>query len=349
MLRIAVLVLLGGALVVWGRATWKNPTTLDPMDQRYTDHLRVRYCAALVLEQPLHALRTPVGELAAADPRASKSPFWAELPCHQPGLVHLAIHAPFQWAVDGAWVSDLTASRLAVLVFLLFAHAAVALLVLERRWWGLLLYPLAVRCALNALQEPIPLFFAVASGLMWSRGKRLASLAFAVVAFSAYNRWAVWLLGIALLCVSERALVKAELNTLLARGPGRLYAVLVTALALVSLAGTLWVSSAWSPPPSAFGPREYLALGAAVLLCAGYMVRLESVSATATLLLLGALFLIAYRTLAPYWYVSMALPAVALARRRSEIALWAAYTVVLPDAVFHIGVWPSAAGTLLWG
>lgn len=339
----AILFAVAVSFTLFTRAALRNTTELDPLDQRYSDHLRSRYCAALVFGHPLENLTRPMSEAAASDTRAQKHVLWGELPCHQPGIVFILFHAPAQWLIDAGALDEAEATKLTVLLLLALAHAASALLLLSPRWWaGLVFYPFALRCALNALQEPLPIFLALLAGLWWSAGKRLRALLFVALAFSAYNRWGLWLLAFAWLCWRERAELLAELRS----GAGRALAAVCALLVSWSLIGTALAASAWHLPASKLGAGEYVALFLALAFSIAAWWKTRD-SRLAPVLVLTLLFLVAYRSLLPYWYLSPVLPAIALARHRHEAALWAVIVLVLPDAVFHQGVWPSAATRLV--
>ena len=332
------------AFVAFARAVLQAPGTHDPLDGRYTDHLRSRYCAALVIDSPLRALSEPLRDVAATDTRQHKVLAWEDLPCHQAGLVFLLFHAPVQWLLDAGALGEEAATRLAVLFSLALAHVAVALLLCTRRWWwgGLLLYPFLLRCALNGLQEPLPVLLALLAALCWAEGHRLAGLAFAVLAFSAHNRWGVWLPAFAWLCWRDRAALRLELSARRAR-------VLLGGTLVVgawSVAGTLITATAWDLPAPRLGLAEYAALGIAALVWSVALWKTRD-SALAPVMLCTLAFLLGYRSLLPYWYMAMALPALPLAKHRHEAVLWAAVVLILPDAVFHQAFWPSDATRLL--
>ena len=237
------------AFLVLAWPVWQSSRVLDPLNDFYTDHLRYRYCAALTIASPLRALTNPLSALHAEDPRVHKVLLWEAQPCHQPGIVFLAFHAPVQWLLDAELISETRATALQVLLLLALVHLAIGWMLLSRFWWaGLLVYPFLLRCALNGLQEPLPFLFAVLGAFSWTKGQRLRGLTLVVLAFSAYSRWLVWVAGFAWLCWRDRRAVLEELRS--TAWPARVGLVAVALVLGWSLFGNWLVSTVWVAAPS---------------------------------------------------------------------------------------------------
>lgn len=337
----------GLVFLVLAWPVWRAGKVLDPLDDFYTDHLRYRYCAALTISSPVRALTTPLSVLFTEDPRAHKVMLWEAQPCHQPGVVFLAFHAPVQWLLDAELISEERATALQIVLLLALVHLAIGRMLLSRFWWaGVLVYPLVLRCALNGLQEPLPFLLALLGAFSWAKGQRLKGLTLVILAFSAYSRWLVWLVGFAWLCWRDRQAVREELRVHAGTWSGRLGLLAVSAVLGWSVFGNWLVSTVWVAAPSQLKWAEAaLLLGyAGAWAVYGWRSR-ESQVAPVMLAALG--FLLSYRGLIPYWYMVPLLPAVVLARRPGEKWLWAVAALVLPDALFHQGLFPAGLGALV--
>jgi hypothetical protein len=340
-----VLVSLGLSWVLFAWPVLRSTTVRDPLTDLFTDHLRYRYCAALTVAAPVHALTTPLGTLYAQDTRPHRVLLWESDPCSQPGVVFLALHAPLQWLLDRELLSEARSTQVYVLFLLAVVHLAVGRLLLSRLWWaGLLVYPFMLRCALYGLQEPIPFGLALFAAFRWNTRHRLSALALATLAFSAYNRWIVWPLGLAWLAWRDRAALVDELRAL--GVGGRLVLASLIAVFAWSVAGSWLAASAWVPPEGEL-PRPV------VLLLAIYAIYVLLVwwrnqdSAFAPVVFATLAFLLTYRGLILFWYATPLLPAVVLARGRAEKWLWAITPLAYQLMVFRAGLWPSATATLL--
>lgn len=341
------LALVGAALTLSWLAfawpAWRSATARDPLSDFFTDHLRYRYCAALTVASPLRALTTPLATLYAEDRRAHRELLWEAEPCHQPGVVFLAVHAPLQWLLDAELISEVRATGLYVLLLLAAMHLAVGRLLVTRLWWaGLAVYPFLLRCALNGLQEPIPFALALFGAFDWAAGRRLRGLALATLAFSAYSRWVVWPGGLALLCWRDRRALLPELRERARSWHGALGLVALAGVLGWSLLGNWLVATAWVAPQGALPlGRSALLVGYAALLALCWWRAGRSDLAPVVLVALG--FLLVYRGQVFYWYLAPVLPAIALSRRPSESWLWALAPLALPGLLFHLGLWPRGA------
>jgi len=270
---------------------------------------------------------------------------WEAQPCHQPGVVFLAFHAPAQWLLDAELVSEERATSIQILLLLALVHLAIGRLLLSRFWWaGLLIYPFILRCALNGLQEPLPFLLAVFGAFRWSKGHRLSGLALIVLAFSAYSRWLVWVVGFAWLAWSDRRVLLAQLRLL--AWPGRVGLVAIALVLGWSLFGNWLVCTVWVAAPSRIKWAELALLIAYAGIWAVYWWRSRD-SDLAPVMLAALGFLLTYRGLIVYWYMVPLLPGVVLARRPAEKWLWAVAALVLPDALFHQGLFPTGLGALI--
>lgn len=338
---------LGLSWLAFAWPVWRSTTARDPLDDFFTDHLRYRYCAALTVASPVHALTTTLATLYAEDQRAHRALLWETQPCHQPGVVFLAVHAPLQWLLDAELISELRATTLYVLLLLTLMHLAVGRLLVTRLWWaGLAVYPFLLRCALNGLQEPLPFTLALFGAFDWAAGRRLRGLTLATLAFSAYSRWLVWPAGLACLCWRDRQALWAELRERARTWPGALGLVAVAAVLGWSLVGNWLVATVWVAAPGALSPGAVAVLLAYAACLALYWWRARA-SDLAPVMLAALGFLLVYRGLVLYWYLTPVLPAIALARRRGERWLWAVAPLALPGLVFHHGLWPPGAAALL--
>jgi len=321
-----VLVLAFGALAV---PVLRSGTVRDPLTNRFTDHERYRYCSALIVRHPFHALVTPLAQLFAEDTGEHRVVTWGDEPCHEGGVVHVAVHAPIQWLLDAEMLSEVSATHLYVLFLLLIAHLTVWLLWREERWWiGLLLYPFLVRCALNALQEPISFCLAVISALQWQRGQRVTALAFASLAFSSYARWVTWLIPFAWLAFRDRATLLPELREAVRRRP------VITALLALCFVWSCFAfacaATSRTSPGAGTGIVGRLAMVIMMAIWVAHWVRHRD-TRIAPFAIVSLAFLTSYNGFHMFWYVAPLLAAAPFIASETEAALWAIPAIVGAD------------------
>ena len=308
-------------------AVLRSDNIRDPLANRWTDHQRYRYCSALVLRHPMHALVTPLEQLYAEDIGAHRIVTWPHEPCHEGGAVHVLLHAPLQWALDADVLSEVGATHAYVLFLLLVAHLIVFALWCDDRWWiGLLLYPFVVRCALSAVQEPISFLLAVRSAQQWRDGKRVSALAYASLAFSSYSRWVIWIVPFVWLGVRER--VWPEVVAAARRRPV-LAAVLVLCFAWSCV--VFLVAALHRPPP---GTGADLTGQIAIWIMIGVWAVWwwnNRESRIAPFAVVGLLFLSTYNGFHMFWYTAPLLAAAPFIAAESEAVLWAIPVIVGAD------------------
>ncbi len=306
-----------------------STNTRDPLANRWTDHQRYRYCAALVLRHPIHALVTPLDQLYAEDAGNHRIVTWGNEPCHEGGLVHVLLHAPIYWALDAERLTDVGASHVYVLFLLLLAHIIVWLLWRGERWWiALLLYPFVVRCALSAAQEPISFLLAILSAQRWQNKQHGAALAYASLAFSSYSRWVTWLVPFVWLIWKDRQTLVPELVADARRRP------IVT--------GALFLCFAWScvafvlaalhrpPPGSGTDAVGEIAIWLLIALWAVQWWKHRDHIMPA-FSIIGLLFLSFYNGFHMFWYVAPVLAAAPFIAGETEAVLWAIPAIVGSD------------------
>jgi len=309
----------------------------DPVKGNWTDHLRYRYCSSLVISDPWRAMTTPLGFLAAQDTQKYKRPTWLAEPCHQAGVVHLAIHAPFQWLVEREVLAEHTATNIYVLLLLVVAHLTLYILGRGSLWWAaLILYPILLRNALYGIQENIPILFGLLCAMAWGRGRLLLALAFWVLAFSAYTRWIIWLPPLLYLCWRERARLYESVQEL--RSPGaRVCAVVLVLVFGWSLLSTIIVGLHRIAPPGTLSPMARGLIWIFVALWGVYWL-IDRKSALAPFMLVSGLFLVVYKGLAMHWYFGPLWGAAPFGRSKFEVGGWAVAAGLMTDLVMNVSV-----------
>lgn len=310
----------------------------DPLRDFYTDHLRYWYCSSLVAAHPLEAVSTPLEELAARHPSRRPAVLWEREPCHQPGAVHVAIHAPFQALLERAVIDRPTATAAYVVLLLLLAHLVVAAMCTRpRRWYlGLIAYPLLVRAALYGVQTPI--VFALGWACMASLERRRYALTVGlfVATLSAYSRWIVWLPAIAWWVFRHRDQVRGSLNVWLRRWWGWPVAALLAASLAWSLVAfaIVWMNRPLPPP----GDRTVPMVAAAVVLIA-WLVHWATRrgSELAPFAVCFAAFTLLYAGMVNPWYLAPLVAVAPLIGDRRELGLWLASLVTLSELAFTQG------------
>ena len=124
-----------GSFVFFAMPVTRAQRNNDPVYGHFTDHLRYRYCATLVVEQPINALITPLETLHSEDDSTHRVLTWDKEPCHAGGMVHVAIHAPFQWVLETEWLAPEQSTTIYVLINLFIAHLLAFLVLRSREHW----------------------------------------------------------------------------------------------------------------------------------------------------------------------------------------------------------------------
>lgn len=302
----------------------------DPLSGEMSDHLRHRYCAAQLATQPIRSLTRPLGELHAEDASPNRFVSWQDSPCTQAGVVFFAVHAPFHLALELGALSPAWATTVYVLLMLACAHLFLLLALRRDGTWpaALLLYPWIVTMALMGLATPLTSVLGLLAYTAYADGRAVRGTLFLALAVSSFNRWVVVVPGV--LFVSLVISRRAALDDLAAHWRtwrGRLPVLAAGGLLLWSLLATVLVWVSWKELP----PRAWLAgtvLRAFVLVGFAVALVLWRRSALAAVGLSFALFLFGYRSEIMPWYIEPLAAAFVLARRRSELLLWAVMVVV---------------------
>lgn len=317
-------------------AVWRSRRVTDPGSGIYTDHLRYRYCASLVVRDPLKAMTTPLKQLVREDDSRFPVVTWENEPCHTVGVVHLAVHAPFQWVLERGWLNEWQTTN--VYVTLLLALSAVTLFLVSAGpsgWAVILLAPLLIRSSINGLQEVIPILLSLIGFDLYRKGKRLAAIAAIVCATQAYSRYAIWFPALAWLVWRDRREVLAACAQRWKSWGFWVAAVTVFLLAVWTCVST-WLISAHRPLPpwTNPGPLAWSVLIGYGLVCLIHIFFFRQ-GDVSPFLLAQVAFYLTYRGDLPYWYAFPVLAVIALRRTRFEALMWCAWVLVV--------------GRLFWG
>jgi hypothetical protein len=334
MLGLAVLWTL--VFVVFTMAVWRSRRVTDPLSGDYSDHLRYRYCASLVVRNPIRAMTTPLRQLAQEDNSRFPVVTWEEEPCHAAGVVHLAVHAPFQWVLERGWLNQWQVTD--AYVTLLLALSAVTLFwvsVGQTGWAVILLAPLLIRGSLNGFQEVIPVLLSLIGFDQYRKGRRLVAVAAIVGAAHAYSRYVIWFPALAWLLWRDRRELRSAYEQ-----RWKSWGFRVAALAVVLLAAWTCFSiplisahrplSPWMNP----GPLAWSVLIGYGLVCLIHIF-LHRQGDVCPFLLAQVAFYLTYRGTFAYWYAFPALAVIALRHTHFESLMWCAWVLVV--------------GRLFWG
>ena len=317
-------------------AVWQSRNVMDPASGHYSDHLRYRYCASLVVRDPLRAMTTPLKQLAREDDSRFPVVTWGKEPCHTAGVVHLAIHAPFQWILERGWLNEWQVTNAYVTLLLALSALTLFFVSMGRTWWAvILLAPLLIRSSINGVQEVIPILLSLVGFDLYRKGQRLASVAAIVCAASAYSRYVIWFPALAWVLWRDR---RAILSAWAQRWKGwgfRVAAVTTVLLAAWTCFSVLLISahhplSPWTSP----GPLAWSVLIGYGLVCLVHIF-LNRQGDVCPFLLAQVAFFATYRGAINYWYAYPALAVIALRRTRFETLMWCAWVLVV--------------GRLFWG
>jgi len=246
-------ILLGLAVsyVLYAVPVMNSENVRDPKNNYFTDHLRYRYCSLLVLENPLHSLTVPMSEQFKADrTHKYKENIWPLEPCHQGGLVHLTIHAPFQLLLEWGAIERHQATGLYVLFTLLIVHLCVGLILRSPdRWWlAVPIYFFLIRTSLAGLQTPIAFLFGWLTTTRLAQGRTMDALGWYSLTASAYGRWVIWAPPMAYRLIITARESLAALRAQLSTTRGKAVAAMVAVIFACSAVATVLVFMSRIPP-----------------------------------------------------------------------------------------------------
>jgi hypothetical protein len=335
--KIAIGVALGLLFLGFVISAWTSKRERDPLNNFYTDHLRYRYCATLVLKNPIQATTTPLEQLAKQDNSRFPAVTWNAEPCHQAGVVHVLVHAPFQWLLERGWMKPWHATDLYVTLMLALTCVSLFLVFTSANWWaGFFFAPDLLRCSLNGLQEPLPVLLGLIGFSLYAKGRRLAATTFITLAVVEYSRYVIWLPPLAWLCLKDRKEFFPELVNAWRRWRGRaliLGMILMSGWSLVAM----YLVSIHRPLPTPIVPGRVawvvlLTYGALWLGYFFYRWR----SPMAPFMLMTIAFFCLYKGQQNYWYPLAALSLIPLARTGFEKAMWGLWLAVVAPLFLHL-------------
>ncbi|MBI4818882.1 MAG: hypothetical protein HY791_21605 [Deltaproteobacteria bacterium] len=335
--RWSVILVLVLSFAMWAFPVFSHRGDKDPLTNHYTDHHRYRYCSALVLRRPVEALTRPLQEIYDSDPSPHRFVSWGAHPCTQAGILHLFVHAPFQWAMERGLIDGQTYTIAYVLLGLLLAHLAILWMLRSDRHWHLsfFLYPWLMRVAMIAVQSPLAFLIGYGSLRALDEKRYLrAALLYGVVLLE-YNRWIALAPAVFYgTVILARQDTLEELRSYVAGWPGRATVAVVGLGVALTFAAMILVKLYWVDPADEFAQPQiaYLRYGLVAIWGAHFALRRTPFGLAG----LGyGLFMVTYRGPLLLWYIEPFLAIVALARTRFQQLLWAGTALVISGIAIH--------------